>query len=90
MDSLPLSEIATGAASIFSTGIVMSKMFFGKVKELESSFSDSIRELQKSLVETNEKLTKSLNEIDKRLAINSTIIDQFMKGGCIHGRKPRD
>jgi hypothetical protein len=27
-----------------------------------------------------------LIEIDKRLAVNSTIIDTFLKGGCIHGR----
>jgi hypothetical protein len=43
---------------------------------LESSFTDSIT-----------RLTTSLNEIDKRLAVNSCIIDQFMKGGCVHGRK---
>jgi hypothetical protein len=76
MEKLPVNEILSTCSGILTTGLVFSKMFFSRISKLETAFSDSIL-----------KLNTSLNEIDKRLAINSCIIDQLMKGGCIHGRK---
>jgi len=76
MDKIPVNEIISACSGIITTGVVFSKMFFARVTKMESSFTDSIQ-----------RLTTSLNEIDKRLAVNSCIIDQFMKGGCVHGRK---
>lgn len=79
MDKIPFTEIISSVASIIATGAMFSKMFFTRIKEVEQSLSIPIH-----------RLSDSLNEIDKRLAVNSTIIEQFMKGGCIHGRKSRD
>jgi hypothetical protein len=76
MEKIPVNEIISACSGILTTGLVFSKMFFSRITKLETSFSDSIT-----------KLNSSLNELDKRLAVNSCIIDQFMKGGCVHGRK---
>ena len=76
MEKLPISEIFSACSGILTTGVVFSKIFFSRITKLETAFSESIT-----------KLNASLNEIDKRLAVNSCIIDQFMKGVCIHGRK---
>jgi len=71
---IPIRDIISAGTGIVTTFIVLSKIFFSRIARLEVSFASTI-----------EKLTTSINELDKRLAVNSAIIDQFMKGGC-YGR----
>lgn len=75
MEDIPIRDIITASSGVVTTTIVLSKIFFSRITKLETTFTITI-----------DKLTSSLIEIDKRLAVNSTIIDTFLKGGCIHGR----
>lgn len=74
MEDIPIRDIISAGGGIVTTFVVLSKLFFSRIAKLEVSFSLTI-----------EKLTSSINELDKRLAVNSAIIDQFIKGGC-HAR----
>jgi len=66
---ITIKEIMTCVGSIIATSFTFSKMFFSRLNKLENSFGESI-----------EKLNDQLQNMDKNLAVNSAIIEQFMKG----------
>lgn len=66
---IPFKELFTCIGSIVATSFTFSKMFFSRLNKLENSFRESI-----------EKLNDQLQAMDKNLAVNSAIIDQYLKG----------
>jgi len=68
---IPLSEVLSAGGAIAATSIGFTRFFVGKLTRIETRLSGAI-----------EKLSGSMNELDKRLAVNSCIIDNFMKEEC--------
>ena len=66
---IPLPEVISAGGAIAATSVVFTKYFSSKFGRLETVLS---------------KLSDSVVELDKRLAVNSCIIDNFLKGEC-HG-----
>ncbi len=73
---VPLSELLSAGGAIAATSVGFTGFFLNRLSSIETKFSGSI-----------EKLTGSLVEIDKRLAVNSCIIDNFLKEECCHGHR---
>lgn len=72
---VPLSELLSAGGAIAATSVGFTGFFLNRLSTIETKFSGSI-----------EKLTGSLVEIDKRLAVNSCIIDNYLKEEC-HGHR---
>jgi len=68
---VPLSELLSAGGAIAATSVGFTGFFLNRLSSIETKFSGSI-----------EKLNDSLTEIDKRLAVNSCIIDNYLKGEC--------
>ncbi len=68
---VPLSELLSAGGAIAATSVGFTGFFLNRLSSIETKFSGSI-----------EKLTDSLVEIDKRLAVNSCIIDNYLKERC--------
>ncbi len=64
---IPLPEVISAGGAIAATSIGFTKYFTSKFGRME-----------KVLLKLNE----SVVELDKRLAVNSCIIDNFLKGEC--------
>ena len=70
MIEVPIDNLIACGGSIVATTFTFSKMFFTRLNRIEKNFGDAI-----------EKLNENLNALDKNLAVNSAIIDRYMKGG---------
>jgi len=68
---IPLPEVISAGGAIAATSVVFTKYFSSKFGRLETVLS---------------KLSDSVVELDKRLAVNSCIIDNFLKEKC-HGHR---
>jgi hypothetical protein len=68
---IPLPEVISAGGAIAATSVVFTKYFSQKFGRLETVLS---------------KLSDSVIELDKRLAVNSCIIDTFLKEEC-HGHR---
>jgi hypothetical protein len=68
---IPLPEVISAGGAIAATSIGFTKYFSSKFGRLETVLS---------------KLSDSVVELDKRLAVNSCIIDNFLKEEC-HGHR---
>ena len=66
---IPLPEVLSAGGAIAATSIGFTKYFASRFGRMETVLS---------------KLNNSVVELDKRLAVNSCIIDNFLKGEC-HG-----
>lgn len=64
---IPLPEVISVGGAIAATSLGFTRYFACKFGRLEIVLS---------------KLSDSMNELDKRLAVNSCIIDNFMKEEC--------